>query len=180
MFYEHNNEYTPLRIILKDVVGYYNVYKNNSKYYVKYSAKKMNLRFSNDDDSLDNVYGIFNHIEEKLNIDLSSYIYEDSKGEKYLKTIISDETCFRKNKDNIIPDENTKYSCRALLQIQSVYFNMKDNKEDIECYPQVLLEQCGYRPFSNNVLFHKDLEFTDTEPDSESEEDINEDTMFNE
>ena len=62
---------------------------------------------------------------------------------------------------------------------------MKDN-DDIKYYPQVLLQQCGYRPFSNNVLFHSDLEFTDTEPDSESndsdesEEEINENTVFDE
>ena len=59
---------------------------------------------------------------------------------------------------------------------------MKDN-DDIRYYPQVLLEQRGYRPFSNNGLFHPDLEFTDTEPGSESndsdesEEEINEDTV---
>ena len=46
--------------------------------------------------------------------------------------------------------------------------------------------QCGYRPFPNNVLFHPDLEFSDTEPDSESndsdesEEEINENTVFDE
>ena len=54
---------------------------------------------------------------------------------------------------------------------------MKDN-DNIRYYPQVLLEQCGYRPFSNNVLFHKDLEFTDNEPHSESEEVINENVVF--
>ena len=54
---------------------------------------------------------------------------------------------------------------------------MKDN-DVIRYYPQVLLEQCGCRPFSNNVLFHLDLEFTDTESDfDESEEEINEDTV---
>ena len=84
---------------------------------------------------------------------------------------------FREGKYNPISDKNTKYICRVLLQIQSVYFNMKDNKDDIKYYPQVLLEQCGYIPFSNNVLIHKDLEFTDAEPDSESEEEINENTF---
>ena len=56
---------------------------------------------------------------------------------------------------------------------------MKDN-DDIKYYPQVLLEQFGYRTFSNNVLFHPDLEFTDTDPDSDSEEEINENTVFDE
>ena len=60
-----------------------------------------------------------------------------------------------KNKDNktdIIPNENTKYNCRVLLQIHS----MKDN-DDIKYYPQVLIEQCGYRPFFNNTIIHPDL-----------------------
>ena len=62
---------------------------------------------------------------------------------------------------------------------------MKDN-DDVRYYPQVLLEQCGYKSFYNKVLFHPDLEFTDTEPDSESndgdgsEEEINENTVFDE
>ena len=77
------------------------------------------MNFKLDDDSLDKVYDIFGHIEEKLGIDLNNFTYE-SKGEVkvYLKTIASDETCFRKdNKTNIIPNENTKYNCRVLLQI---------------------------------------------------------------
>ena len=31
VFYEYNDEYIPLRIILKDVVGYYSEYKDNNK-----------------------------------------------------------------------------------------------------------------------------------------------------
>ena len=56
----------------------------------------------------------------------------------------------------------------------------------IRYYPQVLLEQCGYRFFSNNTLFHPDLQFTNSEPDfesndsDESEEEINENTVFDE
>ena len=69
------------------------------------------------------------------------------------------------------------------MQVQSVYYSMND-KDDIVYYPQVLLEQCGYRLFSNNKLIHSDVIFTDTEPDSESndsdesEEEINQNTVF--
>ena len=118
------------------MVGYYNDYKDNSKYDAKYSAKRMNFRLN--DDSLDKVYNIFEDIEEKLGIDLNDFVYE-SRGEEYLKTTVSDETCFRKNKNNktnIIPKENTKYNCRVLLQIQSVYYSMTDN-DDIRYYLQV-------------------------------------------
>ena len=146
VFYEHNEEQIPLRIVLKDVVGYYNYYKDNSKYDVKYSAKRVSFRFSDDDDLLNKFCDIFGHIEEKLGIDLNSFTYENNKGKEYLKTSVSDETCFRENKDNIIANKNTNYTCRVLLQIQSIYYSMKDN-DDIKYYPQVLLEQCGYRLF---------------------------------
>ena len=86
---------------------------------------------------------------KKLRIDLSGFTYE-SKGEEYVKTKVSNETCFRKDKDekaNIIPNENTKYDCRVLLQIQSVYYSRKNKNDNdvIVYYPQLLLEQCRYR-----------------------------------
>ena len=46
---------------------------------------------------------------------------------------------------------------------------MKDNNDDIRYYPQLLLEQCAYKRFISNTIFHPDLEFTDTEPDSDCE-----------
>ena len=62
MFYEHNNEYIPLRITFKDVVGYYDVYNND--------AKRMNFKIN--DELSDKIYkrliNIFEHIEEKLDI----------------------------------------------------------------------------------------------------------------
>ena len=81
------------------------------------------------------------HIGQKLGIDLNDFTYESNGGEEYLKTSVSDETYFRENKDNRIPNKNTENTCRVLLQIQSVYFSMKDNKDDIKYHPQVLLEQ---------------------------------------
>ena len=128
MFYEHDGEYIALKIIFKDVVGYYNDYKDNDK----------TMNFKLDDSSLNKIYDIFEHTEEKLEIDFSDFAYE-SKGEEYLKTKVSTETRFKNGKDNIIPNETTKYDSKVLLQIQSVYYNMKD-KNDIVYYPQVLLE----------------------------------------
>ena len=60
MFYEHEDKYFPLKIILRDVVGYYNDYKDNNKYDSKYSAKRMNFKL--DDDSLYQIYHIFDCI----------------------------------------------------------------------------------------------------------------------
>ena len=45
---------------------------------------------------------------------------------------------------------------------------MKD-KDDVKYYPQILLDQCVYRLFSNNTIIYSDLEYTDTELDSEEE-----------
>ena len=57
-----------------------------------------------------------------------------------------------------------------------------DSEDDIRYYSQILLDQCRYKDFSNNKLIHSDLNFTDTEPDDndESEEEINENTVFDE
>ena len=65
---------------------------------------------------------IFLIILKKKGIDLDNYLYEERRGEEYLKTTVSKETFFRKDKDKktyIIANENTKYNCRVLLQIQS-------------------------------------------------------------
>ena len=72
------------------------------------------------------------------------------------------------------------YTCTALLQVQSVFFKIKDKKDDISYYPQLLLQQWVCKRFINNVIFHPDLDFTDTEPESESEseEEINESTAL--
>ena len=54
---------------------------------------------------------------------------------------------------------------------------LSDDNDDIVYYPQVLLEECGHRPFSNNKLIHPNLPFSDTEPDESEEEEINENTV---
>ena len=55
---------------------------------------------------------------------------------------------------------------------------MKHNKDGIEYYPQLLLEQCACKRFINNTIFHPDFEFTDSETDLESEEEVNENTVL--
>ena len=54
MLYEHNNEYMPLRITLKDVVGYYDVYNDD---------KRMNFKIN--DELSDKIYQIFSSILKK-------------------------------------------------------------------------------------------------------------------
>ena len=51
-----------------------------------------------------------------------------------------------------------------MLQIQSVY-----HAQDAVYYPQIRLEQCGYKDFTEYNIAHKDFMFTDSEPESEEE-----------
>ena len=135
----------PLRITLKDVVGYYDVYNNDDK--------RMNFKIN--DELSDKIYqrlaNIFEHIEEKLNITLNDFTFE-KKGERYFKIKVTGETCFKENikptlilkegkvtskesEANFAPKENVMHIRRTLLQIQSVFFKIKDKKDDISYYP---------------------------------------------
>ena len=154
-----------MKITFLDVLAYYNIFKDASK----------TMTFNPDDDSLEKIIDIFDFIGKILNIYLDNYSYEDNKGITYLKTKVSDETCFRKDKDkttNTILNEKAKYTCRVLLQIESVYYNNNENKN---YYPQVFLQSCRYTFIANNELILV-LDFTDTETEFESEEEFNENT----
>ena len=113
-------------------------------------------------------------LRKKLSITLNDFTFGKNDG-SYFKIKVTDETCFKENiKPNLIlkegkvtPKENVMYTCRILFQIQSVFFEIKDKKDDIIYYPQLLLDQCAYNCFINKVIFHSDLEFTDNEPESE-------------
>ena len=133
MFYKDDNQYIPLKIPLLDVPGSYNIFNDNGK----------TMNFMLDVDSLTNFIDIFAHIGEILNIDLYHYLYDDNNSITYFKTKVSDNTGFKKNKDattNTVLNEKTKYNCRVLLQIQSVYYKNKDIIEDIGYYPEVFLQ----------------------------------------
>ena len=90
MLYEHNNEYMPLRITLKDLVGYYDVYNDDKR-----------INFKINDELSDKIYqsleDIFEHIEEKLNITFNGFTFEKKNGESYFKIKLTDETCFKEN-----------------------------------------------------------------------------------
>ena len=114
------------------------------------------MNFKINDEHSDKIYqmllNIFEHIEEKLSSTLNDFTFE-KKGESYFKIRVTDETCFKENikptltlkegkvtpkesDANFIPKENVMYTCRVLLQIQSVFFKIKDKKADIIYYPQ--------------------------------------------
>ena len=70
-----------------------------------------------------------------------------------------------------MPNEKTKHNCSVLLQIESVYYNInKDILEDEVYYPQVNFQYCRYTFIVNNKLILEALDFTETEPESKTEE----------
>ena len=159
-----------MKISLLVVRGYYNIFEGDSK------TKKFKLEHN----LLEKIIDMFDHIGKILYIDLYHYSYDDNNGITYFKTKASDETYFRKDKDkptNTIPDEKTNYNCRVLLQIQFVYYNNKDILEDEDYYPQIFLQVCRYNFLASNSLIYDTFDFKDTEPESESEEEFNEDTV---
>ena len=125
-FYEHNDDYIPLKIILSDVVGYYNEFNDTS-------SKKMNFVLKGNLE--DKFYDIFMNIKEKTGIDNIDYVYESGNGGiEYLKTRVSNNTLFFRDSYYETPDKNFKYLCNVILVIQSVYHSTKDNDKDIIYY----------------------------------------------
>ena len=99
-----------------------------------------------------------------------NFFYQ-SGGSCYLKTKVYKRTRFNKKGcggTHIVPDKNTKYEFKPLLQIQSIYY-VQEDKKDIFYYPQIRVEQCGYKDFIEYNIPHKYFMFTDTEPESEEE-----------
>ena len=123
VFYEHNGEYIPLGIILKDMIAYYSKFKDTG-------AKRM--KFVLKDNLEDKFYDIFENIREKSDIDNIDYAYKSSNtGVEYLKTTVSDKTLFDNDSFCTIPSKNIKYSCNLALEIRSVYHSTKDKEKDV-------------------------------------------------
>ena len=76
------------------------------------------MNFKLDDDTIDQIIGIFACIKKKLKIDLDNYWYEDKSDEEYLKIIVSNETCFRRDKDK----ELIKFQMKILSIIVEYYY----------------------------------------------------------
>ena len=120
----------------KTLAGYYNEYCDEDGKYDGDVSKKIN--FVINDNLVDKINDIFNNIEEKLDIALENPIYK-SEFNHYLKTKIYKTTCFNKkgcNDDYIVTNKNTKYECKPLLQIPSIYYAQEDKKA-IFYYPQI-------------------------------------------
>ena len=66
-----------------------------------------------------------------------------------------------------------------LIRIESVFFNNKDNKDDIIYYPQAFLGKPRYVQMNNRILCIDNSDLSDNEPkiETESEEEFNESTV---
>ena len=173
IFYEDGGKHIPLNICFSNtLLGYCNEYINKDKDNNVYISGKM--KFALDNDLVYNIMNIFEYIEKKLEIDLQEYIYYNGKDD-YLNAKIYKRTRFNKKGckgTSINPGKNTKYECKPLLQIQSIYYASED-KKDIAYYPQILVEQCGYKIFIEYNIVPKDFVFTDSEADDNDDNDDN-------
>ena len=160
-----------MKIFLSDVTGCYHSFSDDNK----------TINFILNNASLEIFCEIFSDIEAKLMVEINDFTYNHGYNQRF-KTKVTDKTCFRQNNDreqNILPRQDTNYTCRRLVKIESVFFNNKDNIDNIIYYPQVFLEECRYILMTNRRLLIDNIESSDTEPDSQSdsEEEFNENTL---
>ena len=173
ILHEHGDKYVPLNICFNNtLLGYYNEYINKdiNKNDSEYILKKMNFIFD-DNDLAYKIIDIFEYIEKELKIDLKEYLYCD-RIDNYFGAKVYKRTCFNKKgcKDtSIVPDKYTKYKCKPLLQIQSIYYVLEDKKDHVH-YPQIFIEQCGYE-----ILTEYNIDFVFTNSETQSEEEFNND-----
>ena len=140
-----------------------------------FSDDKKSLNFILNDALLEKFYEIFSDIEHKLGIEINDLTLTNSHGSSPKTKVYKDRTCFRCNNDeteNICPRQNTNFTCRILVKIESVSFN---NKNSIIYYRQVFLEECRYLPRTNRRLCIDNINLpnNDAEIEGESEEEFN-------
>ena len=155
IFYEDGDKYIPLNICFsKTLAGYY----NDKEFEFDDGNVSKTMSFMIDDDLKDRINEIPKHIEEKLNIALQDPIHK-SEINHYFRTKRYKRTRFNKKgcRDiHIVPNENTKYECKPLLQIQSIYYAQEDKKH-IFCYPQIRLEHVDTKILLNRKLLTRML-----------------------
>ena len=128
--YETEDNYVPLKIILRNIEGYYAEYK---------CINSMNFMLKND--AHVTIFDIFENIENKSNIEDIICLFETSNGNDYLKASVSRTTAFGVDGiENITPCKSDKYLCNVVIEIQLVQHETKD--EDVKYYSQIRLTDC--------------------------------------
>ena len=132
VFYEHENEHVLLKIVLRDVEGYYAENKGIN-----------NMNFMLNGSVYDVIFDVFEDIEKKSNIENIIYSFETSSGFEYLKTNVPRNVAFKVDGiDNITPYTSERYLCNTIIETQHVQHEKKDEDEDVKYYLQICLTDC--------------------------------------
>ena len=158
VFYEHENEYVSLKIVLRDVESYYAEYKGIN-----------NMNFLLKDSVYDVIFDVFEDIENKSNIEDIIYSFETSGGFDYLKTNVPRNIAFKVDgTDNITPNTSDRYLCNAIIEIEHVQHEKKDEDEDVKYYSQICLTDCCCNIVKSNRKINPILEPKKVNPILES------------
>ena len=151
--YINNGVIQPLCVILPQMRGYIKYFDDGGK----------NMSFVTDDKE---VYKKYNEIWEVVRKLLKlKFIISPVRDDKYIivKLKIFKNVNITAFTNNVIPEENTHYTCISAIDIDSVL------KIDKKAYPQTYLEQCKYklkkRKRSRNI---DNLEIIDYDSENDS------------
>ena len=114
-FYEHENEYVLLKIILRDVEGYYAEHQgiNNMNFMLNGSVYNV-------------IFDVFEDVENKSNTENIIYLFETRNGFEYLKTNVPKNVAFKANGiNNITPCMDNRYLCNPIIEIQHAQHKKK-------------------------------------------------------
>ena len=154
--YLNNDVIQPLCVILPQMSGYIKYFDDGGK----------NMSFVTDDKE---VYEKYNDIWEVVRKLLKlKYFVSPIRNDKYItaKLKIFKNVNIATFTDNVIPKENTHYTCISAIDIDSVL------KIDKKAYPQAYLEQCKYKLKKRKrprYIDHLEIIDYDSENDSDSD-----------
>ena len=148
--YINNGVIQPLCVILLQMRGYIKYFDDGGK----------NMSFVTDDKELYEKYNeIWNAVKKLLKL---KFTVSPVGGDKYIIAKLNITTFT----NNVIPEENTHYTCISAIDIDSVL------KIDKKAYPQAYLEQCKYRLKKrkrSRYIDHLEIIDYDSENDSDSD-----------
>ena len=148
--YINNGVIQPLCVILLQMRGYIKYFDDGGK----------NMSFVTDDKELYEKYNeIWNAVKKLLKLKFTVSPVGD---DKYIIAKLNITTFT----NNVIPEENTHYTCISAIDIDSVL------KIDKKAYPQAYLEQCKYRLKKrkrSRYIDHLEIIDYDSENDSDSD-----------
>ena len=127
--YLNNDVIQPLCVILPQMSGYIQYFDGGGK----------NMSFVTDDKEVYEKYNeIWNIVEKLLKLKFTA---NPVRGDKYIiaKLKIFKNVTITAFANNVIPEENTHYTCISAIDIDSVL------KIDKKAFPQAYLEQCKYK-----------------------------------